>query len=81
MAIYRLLQNSAFGPEDIERITSAYEKMLVLLRLKDRTDAMTEVIAKRIIEIAQTGQKDPELICTLALKSMGIPERQTEQSR
>jgi hypothetical protein len=25
VAIYRLLQNSAFGPEDIERLSAAYE--------------------------------------------------------
>jgi hypothetical protein len=26
MAIYRLLQNSAFGPEEIDRMTTAYEE-------------------------------------------------------
>jgi hypothetical protein len=80
MAIYRLLQNAGFGPEDIERMTTAYEKALVLLRLKDRADPMTEVIARRIIEVAQTGEKNPTLICASALESMGIPARQTEQS-
>jgi hypothetical protein len=79
VAIYRLLQNSGFGPEDIERMTTAYEKMLVLLGLKDRSDPMTEIVAKRVIEVAQTGEKDPDLICALILEGMGIPPPQTEQ--
>jgi hypothetical protein len=79
VAIYRLLQNSGFGPEDIEGMTAAYEKVLVLLRLRDRTDPVTEIIAKRIIEIAQTGEKDPEVICAMAIKSMDIPSQQTGQ--
>jgi hypothetical protein len=38
MAIDRLLQNAAFGPEDIERLSAAYEEALHLLQLSDRTD-------------------------------------------
>lgn len=71
MAIYRLLQNSGFGPEDIERMTAAYEKGLIQLGLKDRTDGVTEIVARRIIEIAQTGEKNPDAICARALKSIG----------
>jgi hypothetical protein len=55
MAIYRLLQGSAFAPEDIEQLTDAYEKVLVAFNLTDRADPVTELIAKRILEIAQTG--------------------------
>ena len=55
VAIYRLLQNSAFGPEDIERLSAAYEEALRLLQLSDRTDAATQIIARRIIQAAQSG--------------------------
>lgn len=68
MAIYRLLQNSAFQPEDIRRMTAAYEKALVLLGLKDRNDPVTELVAEHIIEIAQTGERDTDLLCEGALK-------------
>jgi hypothetical protein len=67
MAIYRLLQRSAFGPEETKRLGEAYEFALVQLELKDRDDPLTESIAKFIIEIAQTGEKDPEMICARAL--------------
>jgi hypothetical protein len=67
VAIYRLLQRSAFAPEDTKRLGQAYELALVQLELKDRDDPLTESIARSIIEIAQTGEKEPEMICARAL--------------
>ena len=61
MAIYRLLQKSAFGPEDIELLATAYEDALRALKLNDRDDPITQLVAKRIIEAAQTGLRDPDL--------------------
>jgi hypothetical protein len=72
MAIYRLLQNSPMGPEEIRRMETAYEQTLRALHLKDRNDPMTEMIAKKIIEIAQTGVKDPAQISLLAMKELGV---------
>ena len=76
VAIYPLLQKSAFGPEEIKRMEAAYEEALVVLKLKDRNDPLTETVAKFIVEAAQTGAKDPELICTLALSRMGGTARE-----
>ena len=59
MAIYRLLKNRAFGPDEIQVLTTAYEQALRALRLKDRADPATEMIAKKIIELAQRGERDP----------------------
>ena len=72
MAIYRLLQNSPMGPEQISRLSEAYEQTLKALSLKDRNDALTELIAKKIIEIGQTGVKEPAQISELAIKGLGI---------
>jgi len=70
MAIYRLLQKSAFGPEEIERMTTAYEDALRVLGLTDRADPMTEILAQKIIEIAQTGERDPARIRTKAVAAI-----------
>ena len=70
MAIYRLLQKSAFGPEEIERMTTAYEDALRVLGLTDRSDPLTEILAKKIIEIAQTGERDPARICANAVAAI-----------
>ena len=73
MAIYRLLQHSAFTPEDIVPIGAAYEDCLRILKLTNRSDPFTEIIAKAIFEIAQTGVRDPIQLRELALKQIGAP--------
>jgi hypothetical protein len=72
MAIYRLLQNSAFAPEDVRRMTAAYEEVLRVLGLANRADPMTEIVAKKIIEIAQTGERDHTQICARTIAELGI---------
>ena len=57
--IRRLLENHVFGPEEITVLTTAFEDTLRALRLADRTDPATEIIAKKIIELAQQGERDP----------------------
>ena len=70
MAIYRLLQKAAFEPEDVKRLGEAYELALERLELKDRDDPLTQTIATFLIEIAQTGEKDTNTICALALSRL-----------
>jgi hypothetical protein len=72
MPIYRLLQNSAFAPEDIAPLVAAYEDCLRALKLSDRSHPTTEIVAKKIIEIAQTGIRDPGQLGRLALREIGI---------
>jgi hypothetical protein len=72
MAIYRLLQNSTMEPEEIGRIKAAYEQALHILCVKDRDDPLTEMIAKKIIKIAQTGIKDPAQLSALAIRELEI---------
>jgi len=67
------LPNSAFGPDEIRRMTTPYEDALRVLGLVNRTDPITEIVAKKIIEIAQTGERDSFRIRTQAIASLGIP--------
>src|SRR6516225_3488252 len=53
MAIYRLLQNAAFAPEDIAPLVAAYEDCLRTLKLSDRSDPTAQVLAKKIIATRQ----------------------------
>jgi hypothetical protein len=62
VTIHRLLQHSAFNQDDIDRMVAAYEHCLQILGLADRSDPSTEQIARRIIEIAQTGERDPVVV-------------------
>ena len=72
MAIRRLAQEALFSPEDIARMVSAYEAALQLLRLTDRNDPVTVMVAKKIIEVTRSGESDPPRICARALKELGI---------
>ncbi len=74
MAIYRLLQNSAFAPEDIAPLVAAYEDCLRILKLRDRSDPITESVAKKIIELAQTGIRDSSRLGRLALEEIRISD-------
>jgi hypothetical protein len=72
MAIYRLLKNSTLAPQEIGRITEAYEQALHTLCVKDRDDPLTEMIAKQIIKIAQAGVHDSAQLSALAVAELRI---------
>jgi hypothetical protein len=60
------------APEEISRITEAYEQALHTLCVRDRDDPLTEMIAKTIIRIAQTGVQDAAEISALTIKQLGV---------
>ena len=66
------LQNVAFAPEDIAPLVAAYEDCLRTLKLSDRSDPIAQVLAKKIIEIAQTGIRDSARLGRLALEELGV---------
>jgi hypothetical protein len=43
-----------------------------VLQLADRQDAITELVAKKIIEVAGSGERDPARISEQALAGLGI---------
>ena len=72
--IYRLLREASFGPDEIRRMTAAYETALQLLKLKNRNDPITELIATKVIQVFRSGESDPQRICARALKELGVPD-------
>ena len=71
MAIYRLLQQTAFPPEDITLLVKAYEDCLRVLKLPSGVNARTETVAKAVIEVAQSGIRNPGEICARVLDRIG----------
>ena len=72
MPIYRLLQNSPLGPDEIAVLTNAYERTLRKLSLVDRGDPIAELIARKVIELGQRGVRDPKQLSSLAIKELGV---------
>jgi hypothetical protein len=65
-----LEHDHSFGPEDIAKMSAAFEAAVGKLGLIDRTDPTTHEVAKLIIEYAKQGQRDPERLCALALQRL-----------
>ena len=59
MPITPFLRNQAFDPETVEAMGKAFVTTCEALGLSDQTDAMTELVAGKIIELAQRGFKNP----------------------
>jgi hypothetical protein len=59
MPIHRVLSNAAFDPEAVKALTTAYEDVCATLHLPDCKDPRKEAVAKKIIEYAQRGERDP----------------------
>jgi hypothetical protein len=70
MAIYRMIRQSVFEPEMIERMTAAYEHALKELGLADRNDPITDLVARKVIEIAEMGESDPDRLWRRALEAL-----------
>ena len=73
MAIYKLIHNTPLGPDEIQRLVTAYNETLRALGLKDRDDLLTGLVARKVFEIAQTGIEDPAEISKLVIKLLGVP--------
>jgi hypothetical protein len=70
MPIKELLKQQSFGPDEIKVLSVAFEEALRELGLVDRTDPATLLVAKRIIELAQQGERDPNRLREGAIKGI-----------
>jgi hypothetical protein len=81
------LQNS-FDPEVLDLIVAVYDKARAALGLVDRNDPLTELLAKKIIEVAQAGERDRLRLYEIAMEgrsvampAAGWPSANEENSR
>ena len=72
MAIYRLIASGHFGPDEIKAMTAAYEAALIDLGIADRNDPLTELIARSIVNVTGTGERNPVLIKQRAINALGV---------
>jgi hypothetical protein len=72
MAIYKLIANGSFGPDEVEVMKAAYEAALVDVGVTDRDDPITELIGKSIVNVTATGERDPKIVMERALNALGV---------
>jgi hypothetical protein len=74
MPLTPFLKEAAFDPAAIEAMSAAFEAVCESLQLLDRSDPITEIVARMVIEVAGTGERDPLRIrdqVLLGLKEAG----------
>ena len=69
MPIHRLVKTGTFEPEQVTILGDVFEDVLRALGLVDRHDPLTEMVAKKVIELAQTGERDPARLKHLTLEA------------
>jgi hypothetical protein len=69
MPIKPFLPNASFDPEVTTLMTVAFEKACRSLHITGQT-AVEKIVAKRIIEVAQKGERDPARMSKETLKSL-----------
>jgi hypothetical protein len=66
----------AIDPNDLEFMRAAFNKVCHRLGLGcRREDRITDVVVDAIIEIAATGERDPDRVCELVLVHLKEPQR------
>jgi hypothetical protein len=63
-------QGASFDPEVIAAMIVAYHAVLAELRLSDREDAGTRMVARRVVAIAATGERDPLRLVDATLEAL-----------
>jgi hypothetical protein len=66
-------QDASFDPEATHILGQAFVSACKALDDIGQPDMVKDIIAKRIIAIAKTGERDPNELCERALKALGLP--------
>ena len=59
MPISRINDNAAFDPQAVKALAATYDDACAVLHVIDGTDPRATIVAKKIIEHAQQGERDP----------------------
>jgi hypothetical protein len=66
----RTMRDVAFDDRAVDAMTTAYEGALQDLGLTNRRDPRMETVAAKIIQLARTGERNPDRLRALAVKAM-----------
>ena len=71
-SIVPYLNDAAFDSEITRAMGEAYDRVRKSLHDKGQPGVVQDIIARRIIEIARSGERDPSLLCERVLLTFGI---------
>ena len=73
--IIPFLETNSFDPEIVHVMGEAYDAARKALHDRGQPAVVQEILARRIIEIAKNGERDPTQLCERALIAFGIDRR------
>jgi hypothetical protein len=78
--IYDLLRRQgAFAPEEVAMLDNVFQDVLQTLALARRKDPVTEMIAKKLVELAASGMRDPARLKALTIQAFTQQQQQQQQ--
>jgi hypothetical protein len=69
-------RGAAFNYDATQAMGEAFDRACHALHDIGQPDLVREIIARRIIEVARNGERDPGELCARALKALGFSLRQ-----
>jgi hypothetical protein len=81
MPITPFLKNQAFNPELIRAMGMAFDSACRQLGLSTTQDGATEMVAAKIIQLAQQGENDPDRLCRRVLGEFNAVAANGKSSR
>jgi hypothetical protein len=67
MPTRQMFGNLTFEPADIEAMSRALEAACVALQLSKREEPLRQIVARKVIECASTGERDPRVLCRMVV--------------
>jgi hypothetical protein len=66
-ATRKMFENLAFESDDIEAMSRALEAACIALRLSKREAPLRQIVARKVVECAATGERDPRVLCRMVV--------------
>ena len=70
MPFQNTVGNLTFEPAALEAMDQALEAACVVLRLSKREESLRQIVARKVIESAVAGERDPEVLCKMAVAEL-----------
>ena len=81
MPIRPYLQGQAFDPDTVRVMGAAFEHACKQLGIIDRHDAVTKIVARTVIEMAQRGFRDEDSLTTAVMQEFRPSPSPTARAR
>jgi hypothetical protein len=78
--IVPIFRDSGFDAEATGALGKAYDIACRALHPKGQPPVVQEILAKKIIEVAQRGERDPDRLAAIALANLGPFHRELNQT-